>query len=108
MAPDPVFADIRPDTLNLDENKLEGLITPRTEPLCRSIMPVWAVRWTAILEIASRHDLPVVEDNAHGLFGNYKGKVLGQFGCLAAQSFHETKNITCGEGGALLINDPAC
>ena len=60
----------------------------------------------AILEIANRHNIAVVEDNAHGLFGKYKGKSLGTFGCLATQSFHETKNITCGEGGALLINDP--
>ena len=58
------------------------------------------------MEIAARHGLPVVEDNAHGLFGKYRGKYLGTFGCLATQSFHETKNFTCGEGGALLINDP--
>jgi len=60
-----------------------------------------------ILEIARRHNIPVVEDNAHGLFGKFRGRWLGTFGSLAAQSFHETKNITCGEGGALLINDPA-
>ena len=58
-----------------------------------------------IMEIAGRHDIGIVEDNAHGLFGKYKGKYLGTFGCMAAQSFHETKNFTCGEGGALLIND---
>jgi dTDP-4-amino-4,6-dideoxygalactose transaminase len=61
----------------------------------------------AILEIAGRHGVAVVEDNAHGLFGKFRGRWLGTFGCLATQSFHETKNITCGEGGALLINDPA-
>ena len=60
-----------------------------------------------ILEIARRHRVPVIEDNAHGLFGKYKGRWLGTFGCLATQSFHETKNITCGEGGALLINNPS-
>jgi len=60
----------------------------------------------AILDVAGRHGVPVVEDNAHGLFGKYRGRWLGTFGCLATQSFHETKNITCGEGGALLINDP--
>ena len=60
-----------------------------------------------ILDIAQRHNVAVVEDNAHGLFGKYKGRWLGTFGCLATQSFHETKNVTCGEGGALLINDPA-
>ena len=59
----------------------------------------------AILECAKRHQVAVVEDNAHGLFGKYKGQALGTFGCLATQSFHETKNITCGEGGALLMND---
>ena len=60
----------------------------------------------AVLEMAGRHGIAVVEDNAHGLFGKYKGRYLGTFGCLATQSFHETKNFTCGEGGALLINDP--
>jgi len=103
----PVFADVRPDTLNLDETALERLITPRT----RAIVPVHyagvGCEMDAILEIASRHNLRVVEDNAHGLFGKYKGTPLGTFGALAAQSFHETKNISCGEGGALLINDPA-
>jgi len=61
---------------------------------------------STILEIAARYNLKVVEDNAHGLFGKYDGKPLGSFGCMATQSFHETKNISCGEGGALLINDP--
>jgi len=102
----PVFIDIRADTLNMDESQLEGLITPRT----RAILPVHyagvGCEMDAILEIAGCHDIPVVEDNAHGLFGKYKGKFLGTFGCMAAQSFHETKNFTCGEGGALLINDP--
>ena len=103
----PVFADIRPDTLNLDETGLEALITPRT----KAIIPVHyagvGCEMDAILEIARRHHIAVVEDNAHGLFGKYKGRYLGTFGVLAAQSFHETKNFTCGEGGALLINDPA-
>ncbi len=103
----PVFADIRPDTLNLDETKLEALITPRT----KAIVPVHyagvGCEMDAIMEIAARHGLAVVEDNAHGLFGTYRGKALGTFGVLATQSFHETKNFTCGEGGALLINDPA-
>jgi len=102
----PVFIDIRPDTLNLDEELLERLISPRT----KAILPVHyagvGCEMDAILEIALEHHVPVVEDNAHGLFGKYKGKYLGTFGCLATQSFHETKNITCGEGGALLINDP--
>ena len=102
----PVFADIRPDTLNLDETQLERLISPRT----KAIVPVHyagvGCEMDAILEIANRHGIAVVEDNAHGLFGKYKGRYLGSFGCLATQSFHETKNFTCGEGGALLINDP--
>lgn len=103
----PVFCDIRPDTLNLDETKLAALITPRT----RAIVPVHyagvGCEMDAILAIARRHNIPVVEDNAHGLFGRYKDRALGTFGALATQSFHETKNIVCGEGGALLINDPA-
>lgn len=102
----PVFCDIRPDTLNLDETKLAALITPRT----RAIIPVHyagvACEMDAINAIAARHNLAVVEDNAHGLFGKYKDRWLGTLGTLATQSFHETKNITCGEGGALLINDP--
>ena len=101
----PVFADIRPDTLNLDEAKLEQLITPRT----KAIIPVHyagiGCEMDAIIGIADQHAIKVVEDNAHGLFGKYKGKYLGTFGVLAAQSFHETKNFSCGEGGALLIND---
>lgn len=104
----PVFVDIRPDTLNLDETRLEALITPRT----RVILPMHyagvGCEMDAILDIASRHRVAVVEDNAHGLFGKYKGRYLGTFGALATQSFHETKNFTCGEGGALLINDASC
>lgn len=103
----PVFVDIRPDTLNLDETCLEAAITGRT----RLIVPVHyagvGCEMDAILEIANQHGIPVVEDNAHGLFGKYKGRYLGTFGALATQSFHETKNFTCGEGGALLVNDPS-
>ena len=102
----PVFIDVRPDTLNLDESKLEQLITPKT----KAIIPVHyagvGCEMEAIMEIAGRYGIAVVEDNAHGLFGKYKGKYLGTFGSLATQSFHETKNFSCGEGGALLINDP--
>src|SRR6202162_2808512 len=101
----PVFVDIRRDTLNLDESKLAKLITEKT----RAIVPVHyagvGCEMDAIMEIANAHQIPVVEDNAHGLFGRYKERYLGGFGCLATQSFHETKNFTCGEGGALLIND---
>ena len=102
----PVFADIRPDTLNLDEASLEGLITPRT----RAIVPVHyagvACEMDAILSVAQRHGVTVVEDNANSLFSRYRGRYTGTFGQLATQSFHETKNMTCGEGGALLVNDP--
>ncbi|MEW6284953.1 MAG: dTDP-4-amino-4,6-dideoxygalactose transaminase [Chloroflexota bacterium] len=102
----PVFADVRPDTLNIDESKLEALITPRTRAIVVVHYAGVGCEMDAILEIANRHGIPVVEDNAHGLFGKYKGKQLGTFGVMATQSFHETKNFTCGEGGALLINDP--
>src|SRR5690348_17161328 len=102
----PVFADIRSDTLNLDESQLDRLVTPRT----RAVVPVHyagvGCEMNTILEIAARHGLVVIEDNAHGLFGKYRGRNLGTFGALAAQSFHETKNFMCGEGGALVINDP--
>jgi dTDP-4-amino-4,6-dideoxygalactose transaminase len=102
----PVFVDVRPDTLNLDESKLEAALTPKTS----AIVPVHyagvGCEMDSIMEIAVRHDVPVIEDNAHGLFGRYKGNYLGTFGCMASQSFHETKNFSCGEGGALLINDP--
>jgi dTDP-4-amino-4,6-dideoxygalactose transaminase len=101
-----VFADIRADTLNLDEARLESLITDRT----KAIVPVHyagvACEMDTIGAIAQRHDVRIIEDNAHGLFARYKGKYTGTFGTLATQSFHETKNVTCGEGGALLVNDP--
>jgi dTDP-4-amino-4,6-dideoxygalactose transaminase len=101
----PVFCDIRPDTLNLDESKIEALITPRT----KAIVPVHyagvGCEMDAIMDIAKRHNLEVIEDNAHGLYGKYKGRFLGTIGSMATQSFHETKNFTCGEGGALLINN---
>lgn len=101
-----VFADIRPDTLNLDESRLPSLITKRT----KAIVPVHyagvACEMDAICGLAREHGVRVVEDNAHGLFARYKGKLTGTFGCLSTQSFHETKNIICGEGGALVVNDP--
>lgn len=101
----PVFVDIRPDTLNLDETKLEAYITPRTRAIVVVHYAGVGCEMDSIMEIAGRHNIPVVEDNAHGLFGSYKGKPLGSIGCMATQSFHETKNITCGEGGALIINE---
>ncbi len=101
----PVFIDIRPDTLNMDENNLEELITNNTKAIYVVHYAGVGCEMDRILEIAQEYGLDVVEDNAHGLFGKYKGKYLGTFGKFAAQSFHETKNISCGEGGALLIND---
>lgn len=103
----PVFVDIRPDTLNLNEALIERYISGRT----RAIVPVHyggvGCDMGAILEIGTRRAVAVVEDNAHGLFGRYQGRHLGAFGALATLSFHETKNFICGEGGALLINDPS-
>lgn len=101
-----VFADIRPDTLNLDESRLESLITPRTKAIVVVHYAGVACEMDSILAIAAGHGVCVVEDNAHGLFSRYRGVYTGTFGCLATQSFHETKNFTCGEGGALVINDP--
>lgn len=102
----PVFIDVRPDTLNMDERLLEQLITPRT----KAIIPVHyagvACEMDEIVRIAEAHGVAVVEDNAHGLFGKYRGRWLGSIGAMATLSFHETKNFTCGEGGALLINRP--
>lgn len=103
----PVFIDIQPDTLNLDSARLEALITPQT----RAVVPVHyagvGCELDAIQQICIPRGVEIIEDNAHGLFGKYQGRNLGTFGSLATQSFHETKNITCGEGGALLINNPA-
>jgi len=103
----PVFVDIRPDTLNLDESLLEAAITPRT----RAIVPVHyagvACDMDAIMGIARAHGIPVIEDAAQGIEASYKGRALGTIGDLGCWSFHETKNLICGEGGALAVNDPA-
>lgn len=103
----PVFVDIREDTLNLDERLIEAAITPRT----RAIVPVHyagvACEMDSIMDIARRHGLKVVEDAAQGVMASYKGRALGSLGDLGAFSFHETKNVISGEGGALLVNDPA-
>lgn len=103
----PVFVDIREDTLNLDERLIEAAITPRTQ----AIVPVHyagvACEMDAIMTLANRHGLKVVEDAAQGVMASYKGRMLGSIGDLGAYSFHETKNVISGEGGALLVNDPA-
>jgi len=102
----PVFVDVRPDTLNIDATRIEAAITPRT----KAIVPVHyagvGCDMDEIMEIAARHDLVVIEDAAQGLLADYRGRPLGSIGHMAALSFHETKNIISGEGGALLINDP--
>lgn len=103
----PVFVDIREDTLNLDERLIEAAITSRT----KAIVPVHyagvACEMDVIMAIARRHDIRVVEDAAQGVMAEYKGRPLGSIGDLGAYSFHETKNVISGEGGALLVNDPA-
>ena len=102
----PVFVDIREDTLNLDERLVEAAISPRT----RVIVPVHyagvGCEMDAIMDIARRHGLKVVEDAAQGVTANYKGRALGSIGHLGAYSFHETKNVISGEGGSLLVNSP--
>jgi dTDP-4-amino-4,6-dideoxygalactose transaminase len=101
----PVFVDIRPDTLNIDETKIEAAITKRT----KAIVPVHyagvACEMDAIMKIAAEHELFVIEDAAQGVMASYKGRPLGTIGHMGALSFHETKNIISGEGGALLVSD---
>jgi dTDP-4-amino-4,6-dideoxygalactose transaminase len=103
----PVFADCRADTFNLDERALPRLIGPRTRAVVAMHYGGVACEMDDIVATSTRHGLVVIEDNAHGLFGRYKGRSLGSLGTMATQSFHETKNVTCGEGGALLVNDLA-
>jgi len=103
----PMFVDIRPDTLNIDEALIEAAITPRTKAICVVHYAGVSCEMDAIMAIARRHGLAVVEDAAQGIFSTYRGKPLGTFGGLGALSFHETKNVISGEGGALLINDEA-
>lgn len=102
----PVFVDIRPDTLNIDESKIEAAITPKTKVIAPVHYAGVGCEMDKIMEIAQRHQLLVVEDAAQGVGSAYKGKPLGSSGHLAAVSFHETKNVICGEGGALLVNHP--
>lgn len=102
----PVFVDIRPDTLNIDETLIEAAITARTKALVPVHYAGVACEMDTIMDIAKRHNLLVIEDAAQGVMATYKGKALGAIGHLGTLSFHETKNITSGEGGALLINDP--
>jgi dTDP-4-amino-4,6-dideoxygalactose transaminase len=102
----PVFVDIRPDTLNIDETQIEAAITPRTKVIVPVHYAGVACEMDTIMEIAGRHQLIVIEDAAQGIMSTYKGRPLGTIGHMGAYSFHETKNIIAGEGGALLVNDP--
>jgi dTDP-4-amino-4,6-dideoxygalactose transaminase len=101
----PVFVDVDDATLNIDPKSIEAAITSKTRAVCVVHYAGIAVDLDAIQTICDRHGIVLIEDNAHGLFSTYKEKSLGSFGSLATLSFHETKNITCGEGGALLINE---
>ena len=101
----PVFIDIREDTLNIDEIKLRSLITNKTKAIMVVHYAGVGCEMDHIIDIANDYNIPVIEDNAHGLFGKYKNEYLGTFGTFSTLSFHETKNFSCGEGGALIIND---
>ena len=101
----PVFVDIREDTLNLDERLIEAAITPRTKVIVPVHYAGVACEMDTIMDVARRHGLKVVEDAAQGVMSSYKGRALGSIGDLGAFSFHETKNVISGEGGALLVND---
>lgn len=103
----PVFVDIRADTLNLDESLIEAAITPRTRAICVVHYAGVACEMDAIMAIAARHGLLVIEDAAQAVLSRYRGRALGGIGALGALSFHETKNVISGEGGALLVNDAA-
>lgn len=101
----PIFVDVRSDTLNIDPDQVAAAITPRTRAICVVHYGGVGAEMELLRLLADKHGLMIIEDNAHGLFGKYNGRYLGNFGALATQSFHETKNISCGEGGALIIND---
>jgi dTDP-4-amino-4,6-dideoxygalactose transaminase len=103
----PVFVDIRPDTLNIDETLIEPAITPRTKAVCVVHYAGVACEMDAVMAVAERHGIPVIEDAAQAVNAHYRGRPLGTIGQLGCYSFHETKNYTAGEGGALCVNDPA-
>jgi dTDP-4-amino-4,6-dideoxygalactose transaminase len=102
----PVFVDIRTDTLNIDERLVEDKITARTKAIVIVHYAGVGAEMDRLCDIARTHHLALIEDTAHALYGQYNGQFLGTFGAMSTLSFHETKNFTCGEGGALLINDP--
>jgi dTDP-4-amino-4,6-dideoxygalactose transaminase len=103
----PVFADCRPDTLNIDPAHVAALVSPRTRAIVAMHYAGVAVDLPSLTATARSAGARLIEDNAHGLFGSFNGQPLGSFGDLATQSFHETKNVTCGEGGALVVMDPS-
>jgi len=103
----PRFVDVRPDTLNIDETRIADAITPRTRAIVVVHYAGIACAMDVIMEIARARGIVVIEDNAHGLFGEFDGRPLGALGAMSTLSFHETKNVFCGEGGALVINDAA-
>jgi dTDP-4-amino-4,6-dideoxygalactose transaminase len=103
----PVFVDIRPDTLNIDESRIEAALSPRTRAICVVHYAGVGCEMNAILDIARRYNLTVVEDAAQALGASYRGHPLGTLGSFGALSFHESKNIVSGEGGALIVNDPS-
>jgi dTDP-4-amino-4,6-dideoxygalactose transaminase len=102
----PVFVDVRPDTLNIDESLIEAAVTPRTKAIVAVHYAGVGCDMDAIMAVAGRHRLVVIEDAAQAILSAYRGRPLGSIGHLAALSFHETKNVISGEGGALLVNDP--
>jgi dTDP-4-amino-4,6-dideoxygalactose transaminase len=102
----PVFVDIRSDTLNIDEALVEEKLSPKTKAIVIVHYAGVGCEMESLVAISKKHGVPIIEDNAHGLFGQYRGRPLGSFGAFATQSFHDTKNVTCGEGGALIVNDP--
>jgi dTDP-4-amino-4,6-dideoxygalactose transaminase len=102
-----VYVDVRPDTMNIDETKIEDAITEKTSVICVVHYAGVACEMDTIMDIARRHNLKVVEDAAQGVMSSYKGRVLGTIGDVGCYSFHETKNYTMGEGGAVLVNDPS-
>ena len=102
-----VFVDIRPDTMNIDESKIEAAITDKTKAICVVHYAGIACEMDKIMDIAGKYNLIVIEDAAQGVMSTYNGKALGSFGTFGCYSFHETKNYSMGEGGAILINDPA-
>jgi dTDP-4-amino-4,6-dideoxygalactose transaminase len=102
----PVFVDIRRDTQNIDETKIEEAITEKTKAIVVVHYAGVPCEMDTIMSIASMHNLFVIEDNAHGIFSTYKSKPLGSIGHLGAHSFHYTKNLSCGEGGAVFVNAP--